>query len=62
MDNKAAIVAVTWIAIAIIAAVYMVVFGSKMADLFFGVLIPVGLLVIVALAVTFKALENSDSK
>ncbi len=62
MDNKAAIVAITWIAVAVIAAVYMIVFGDKLGDLFFGVIIPVGLLVIVALAVTFKALENGDSK
>jgi len=62
MENRAAIVASTWIAIAVIAAVYMLVFGNKIGDIFFGVFLPVGLLVAVALAVTLRALETGESK
>ncbi len=62
MDYKATIVVSTWIAVSAIAAVYMLVFGDKIGDIFFGVFLPVGLLVIVALIVTLRALGNTESK
>lgn len=62
MDYRAAIVVSTWLAVAVIAAVYMWVFGGFIGDVMFGVFLPVGLLVAVALVVTFRALPGSDSK
>jgi hypothetical protein len=61
MDYRASIVISTWLAVAVIASVYMIVFGNKLGDIFFGVFLPVGLLVVVALIVTFS-LAGSESK
>lgn len=58
MDYRATIVVSCWLAIAIIASVYMWVFGDKLGDIFFGLFLPIGLLVIVALAVTFRVLPS----
>ena len=62
MDYRASIVVSIWLAIAVIASVYMWVFGSKLGDIFFGVFLPVGLLVAVALAVTFSVLSRESEK
>ncbi len=62
MDSRAAIVVSTWVAVVVIAGVYMFVFADKIGDVFFGVFLPVGLLIAVALAVTFKALEQNETK
>jgi len=51
MDYRAAIVSSCWLAVAIISSVYMWVFADKIADAF-GIIIPVGLLVLVAFIVT----------
>ena len=56
MEYKAATVVSTWLAIALIASVYMLAFANKIGDIFFGVFLPLGLLVVVALAVTFTVL------
>lgn len=60
MDYRAAIVISTWLAVAIIAGVYMWVFGGFIGDVMFGVFFPVGLLVAVALVVTFRALPSKE--
>jgi hypothetical protein len=62
MDYRAAIVISTWLAVAIIAGVYMWVFGGFVGDVMFGVFLPVGLLVAVALVVTFRALPSKEEK
>jgi hypothetical protein len=62
MDYKATIVLATWAAVAVIASVNMLVFGSQIGDIFFGVFLPVGFLVIVALIVTFSVLPHEESK
>jgi hypothetical protein len=62
MDYRAAIVVSCWLAVAVIASVYMLVFGDKLGDIFFGLFIPIGLLVLVALAVTFRVLPSTESK
>ncbi len=62
MEGKAAIVVSCWIAIAIISSVYMWVFASKLGDILFGVFLPVGLLVLVAIAVTFGITFGSEPK
>jgi hypothetical protein len=52
LDYKSITVASCWLAVALISTVYMFVFGSQIGDIFFGVFLPVGLLVFVAVAVT----------
>ena len=61
-SSKAIIVASCWFSLAIIASVYMFVFGNRLGDVFFGVLIPIGLLVLVGVIVTFVLAENSKVK
>ncbi len=53
MENRAAVVVGVWLAVAIIASAYMLAFADTIGDLLFGVFLPVGLLVLVAVAVTF---------
>jgi hypothetical protein len=60
MDNRAAIVLGCWLAVALISSVYMLLFADKIGDVLFGVFLPVGLLVFVALTVTIIALSKSD--
>jgi len=52
MEFRSAAVVSCWISVAIIASVYMFVFGGQIGDVLFGVFLPVGLLVLVALIVT----------
>lgn len=52
MDFKTATVATCWLAVALIASVYMIMFRDMIGDVFFGVFVPVGLLVLVAFIVT----------
>ena len=52
MEFKTAAVISCWISVAIIASVYMFVFANQIGDVLFGVFLPVGLLVLVALIVT----------
>jgi hypothetical protein len=61
MDSRAVIVASCWIAISIIASVYMCTFGPDV-DIAFGVLLPVGFLVLIAIIVTFVALQEPKSR
>ena len=60
MDNRAAIVLGCWLAVALISSVYMLLFADKIGDVLFGVFLPVGLLVFVALTVTIIAFSKSD--
>ena len=52
MEFKTAAVVSCWFSVAIIASVYMIVFANSVGDVLFGVFLPVGLLVLVALIVT----------
>ena len=52
MEFKTAAVISCWISIAIIASVYMIIFGSIIGDILFGVFFPIGLLVLAGLIVT----------
>ena len=61
MDSRAAVIASCWLAVAIISSVYMFVFADKVGDVLFGVFLPVGLLVLVALVVTM-VVSNSEPK
>ncbi len=62
MESKAAITASCWLALAVIASVYMWVFASKLADILFGVFLPIGLLVLVGVIVTFQLAAGSDKE
>jgi len=52
LDFKTAAVVSCWFSVAIIASVYMIVFANLIGDVLFGVFLPVGVLVLVALIVT----------
>jgi hypothetical protein len=61
MDTgRAVVIASCWLSLALIASVYMVVFADKLGDVLFGVFVPVGLLVLVGLAVTFLLASSSE--
>jgi hypothetical protein len=59
MEYKAAIIVSCWFAVVTISSVYVWVFGSKLADIMFGVFIPIGLLILVAIIVTFAVASSS---
>ena len=61
MDSKAAIIVSCWFAIAIISSVYMFVFGKEV-DIMFGVFMPIGFLILVAVIVTFLVLSTGTEK
>jgi hypothetical protein len=58
--SKAVIIASCWFSLALIASVYMIVFASKLGDILFGVFLPVGLLILVGVAVTFFLASTSE--
>ena len=57
---RAVVIASCWFSLAIIASVYMLAFGDKLGDILFGVLIPIGFLVLVGVIVTFVLAGNSE--
>ncbi len=59
MDHKAEVIASCWLAVGIISSVYMLEFANKLGDLVFGLFVPVGALVFVALMVTFTVAYSS---
>jgi len=60
MESRAAIVMSCWFAVAIISVVYMWVFADKVGDVLFGVFLPIGLLILVAIIVTFGIMSRSE--
>ena len=60
MEYKAAIIVSCWFAVVTISSVYLWVFGSKLADIMFGVFLPIGLLILVAIIVTFAVASSSE--
>ena len=62
MDYRIAAVVSCWLSVALIASVYMLVFGSKLGDILFGLFMPVGALVLVALIVTIFLSSNSSKE
>ncbi len=52
MDYKSVTIASCWLSVAVISAVYMFLFADKIGDVLFGVFLPVGALIFVAVAVT----------
>jgi len=61
-SSRAVVIASCWFSLTIIASVYMLVFGNKLGDILYGVLIPIGLLVLVGIIVTFVLAENSEKQ
>ncbi len=61
MDYRAAIASSCWLAVAIISSVYMWVFADKIGDAL-GIILPVGLLVLVALIVTIAVSKSEPEK
>ena len=59
MDLKVAIIVSCWSTLALISSVYMMVFGHDI-DIMFGVLIPIGFLILIAVIVTFIVLSSSE--
>jgi len=62
MDYRASIVASCWLAVAVISSVYMWLFADKVGNIFFGIFLPVGLLVFVALIVTVVVISKPESE
>ncbi len=60
MESKTAAVVSCWIAVAVISSVYMLAFANKISDAL-GILLPVGLLVLVAFVFSIFAMSNSHS-
>ncbi len=60
--SRAVIIASCWFSLALIASVYMFVFASKLGDILFGVFLPVGLLVLVGVIVTFFLASSSEQE
>ena len=60
MDYRAAIVVSCWLAVAVISSVYMWLFADKVGDVLFGIFLPVGLLVFVALIVTVVVISKPE--
>jgi hypothetical protein len=54
-------VASCWLAVAVISSVYMWLFAEKVGDILFGIFLPVGLLVFVALIVTVVVISKPES-
>ena len=61
MESKAAIIVSCWFTIAIISSVYMFVFGRGV-DVMFGVFMPIGFLILVAVIVTFLVLSTFETE
>jgi hypothetical protein len=62
INNKALVITSCWLAVALISSVYIWVALSQnlIGDIFFGLFMPIGLLVLVALAVTFGLPMKED--
>jgi membrane protein YdbS with pleckstrin-like domain len=61
LDYRSATAVSCWLAVAVIAVAYMVVFANQIGDVLFGVFLPVGLLILVAVFVTvFLAPKQSQ--
>ena len=61
MDSKAAIIVSCWFAIAMISSVYIIVFGREV-DIMFGVFMPIGFLILIAVLVTFLILSVFETE
>ena len=59
-SGRAAVIASCWFSLALIASVYMIVFADKLGDILFGVFLPIGLLILVGVAVTVLVMNGEE--
>ena len=62
MESKYLIAFGCWISVTVIAVVYMLVFGEIVGDIMFGVLLPIGALLLFAFVVTILVVNNDETK
>jgi len=62
VDYRAAIIVSCWFAVTAISTVYMWIFGNLISDLMFGLFLPVGLLVVVAVIVTLGVASSLNRR
>ena len=55
MNTNSLAVVSCWASVTIISVIYLLVFGDKIGDILFGVFVPIGILVFMALIVTILA-------
>jgi hypothetical protein len=61
MELRTAIVVSCWFTVAIISSIYMLVFGREV-DIMFGVFMPIGFLILIAIIVSFISLSSESEK
>lgn len=62
MESRVALVVSCWLTMAMVSSVYMLVFGNEIGDIVFGVILPTGLLIIIATMITFVVLNSFESE
>jgi hypothetical protein len=62
VEFRTAAVVRCWLSVAIIASVYMYIFGSSLGDILYGLFLPVGVLVLASLIVTIYLASNKESR
>jgi hypothetical protein len=58
LDYKSITIASCWITVLVISTVYMFLFAEKIGDIIFGLFLPVGMLVLVAAAITIYVISK----
>ena len=61
MELRTAIVVSCWFTVAMISSIYMLVFGREV-DIMFGIFMPIGFLILVAVIVSFISLSSESEK
>jgi len=61
MELRTAIVVSCWFTVAMISSIYMLVFGREV-DIMFGIFMPIGFLILVAVIVSFISLSYESEK
>jgi len=62
MNTKSLAIVSCWASVTIISVIYLVVFGDKIGDILFGVFVPIGILVFMALLVTVLAINSFEKE
>lgn len=62
MSTKIFAIVSCWASVTIISVVYLLVLGDQLGDILFGVFLPIGILVFLALIVTVLALNSSEKE
>ena len=62
MNTNSFAVVSCWASVSIISVIYLLVFGDKIGDILFGVFVPIGILVFMALIVTILATNSFEKE